>query len=120
MASTVYFAVSLPNTIADSGEGAEALTTLRSAVSTDYGTTSPFQIPDFKIGSLDSLVQQADDVAKLESGCRAVVEKVTESLKTILEGDIEKLQEQKVVGERRSLREVNLIWREMLNIRQGL
>lgn len=100
MASIVYFAVSLPNTIAKSGDRDDALTTLRSTVSTDYGTTYPFPIPDFKIGSLDTLVQQADDVAKLESGCRGVVEKITESLRALLEGDVEKLEEQKVVNDR--------------------
>lgn len=99
MASPVYFSVALPNSISPSGERDEALTALRSGVSSDHGSTYPFNIPEFKIGTLDMLVQQADELAKLDSGCRGVVEKVTDSLRTLLEGDMDKLQEQKVVNE---------------------
>jgi V-type H+-transporting ATPase subunit C len=95
-----YFLVSLPLSIAPSEQQDEALTTLRSAVQNDYGTTFPFKMPDFKVGTLDALVQQADDLAKLEGGCKAVVDKVADSLRGLLEGDEEKLQEQKVVNDK--------------------
>lgn len=99
MPPQTFFLVSLPTSISPSGERDEALTALRSAVSTDYGTTYPFSIPSFKIGTLDALVQQADDLTKLEQGCKSVVDKITDSLKNILEGDEAKLQEQKVVND---------------------
>lgn len=102
MASSVFFSVSLPSSISPSGDAEEALTTLRSAVSTDAGTTYPFSIPQFKIGTLDAFIQQADELSKLESGCRQVVEKITDQLRTLLEGDEEKLAEQKVVNESES------------------
>lgn len=100
MAPQTYYLVSLPASISASGEPSEALTTLRSAVSTDNGTTYPFNVPHFKIGTLDALVQQADELARLEGGCKGVVDKVADSLRGLLEGDEDKIQEQKVVNDR--------------------
>ncbi|KAK5114926.1 hypothetical protein LTR62_002085 [Meristemomyces frigidus] len=100
MPSQTYFLVSLPNSISPSGNKDDALTALRSAVQTDNGTTFPFAIPNLKVGTLDALVQQADDLSKLENGCRGVVEKIQDSLRGLLEGDEEKLQEQKVVNDK--------------------
>jgi len=94
-----YLLVSLPTSISPTNDHDEALTALRSAVTTDYGSVFPFSIPEFKIGSLDTLVQQADDLAKLEVGCSGVVSKVGDSLTTILEGDQEKLSQQKTVND---------------------
>jgi V-type H+-transporting ATPase subunit C len=96
---TKYLLISLPTSISPSGDRDDALTTLRSAVTSDYGTVFPFKIPDFKIGTLDALVQQADDLAKLESACEGVVAKVGESLRMILEGDEEKIAQQKTVND---------------------
>ena len=94
-----YLLVSLPTSISPSNDHDEALTALRSAVTTDYGSVFPFQIPEFKIGTLDALVQQADDLSKLGQGCEAVVGKVGDSLKNILEGDEEKISQQKTVND---------------------
>lgn len=97
--ATKYLLVSLPTSISPTNNHDEALTSLRSAVTTDNGTVFPFQIPEFKIGTLDALVQQADKLAQLESGCEAVVAKVGESLKAILQGDEEKIAQQKIVND---------------------
>ena len=94
-----YLLVSLPTSISPTNDHDEALTTLRSAITTDYGTVFPYTIPEFKIGTLDALVQQADDLAKLDSGCESVVGKVGDSLKTILQGDQEKISQQKTVND---------------------
>lgn len=99
-----YLLVSLPTSISPSNDHDEALTALRSAVTTDYATVFPFQIPEFKIGTLDALVQQADDLAKLAQGCEAVVGKVGDSLRNILEGDEEKISQQKTVNDSRRMR----------------
>lgn len=100
--TTKYLLVSLPASISPANDHDEALTTLRSAVTVDYGTVFPFPIPEFKIGTLDALVQQADDLAKLEAACEGVVAKVGDSLKTILEGDEEKLSQSKTVNDSQS------------------
>lgn len=94
-----YLLVSLPTSISRTNDHDEALTALRSAVTTDYGTVFPFQIPEFKIGTLDALVQQADDLSKLEAACEGVVSKVGDSLKAILEGDEEKIGQSKTVND---------------------
>ncbi|KAL9577088.1 MAG: hypothetical protein Q9212_006599, partial [Teloschistes hypoglaucus] len=98
--NTKYLLVSLPASISRTNDHDEALTALRSAVTTDYGTVFPFSIPEFKIGTLDALVQQADELAKLETGCEGVVGKVGDSLKTILEGDESKISKHKTVNDK--------------------
>ncbi|KAH7114435.1 vacuolar ATP synthase subunit C [Dendryphion nanum] len=97
---TKYLLVSLPTSISPSNHAEEALTALRSTVTTDVGTTYPFAIPEFKIGTLDALVQQADDLAKLESACEGVVGKVGDSLRNLLEGDEDRLQQQKTINDK--------------------
>ena len=98
-----YLLVSLPTSISPANEHDEALTTLRSTITNDYGSVFPFPIPDFKIGTLDALVQQADDLAKLDSSSEGVVVKVGDSLKAILEGDEEKISQQKTVNDSESI-----------------
>ncbi|KAL8667371.1 MAG: hypothetical protein Q9168_007258, partial [Polycauliona sp. 1 TL-2023] len=98
--NTKFLLVSLPASISPSNNHDEALTTLRSAITSNDGTVFPFSIPEFKIGTLDALVQQADDLVKLESGCEAVVGKVGDSLRTILEGDEGKIAQQKTVNDK--------------------
>ena len=99
MSRQTFFLVSLPTSISPSNDRDEALTALRSTVTTDNGTTSPFNVPAFKIGTLDALVGQADELAKLEQGCQNVVGKVADSLRSVLEGDEEKIAEQKNVND---------------------
>lgn len=99
MSKQTYFLVSLPTSISSSNDKDEALTALRSTVTNDLATTVPFAIPSFKIGTLDALVQQADELGKLEQSCHAVVSKVADSLRSILEGDEDKITEQKNVND---------------------
>ena len=102
---TKYLLVSLPTSISPTGDKEEALNALRSNVA-DNGKVQPFKIPEFKIGTLDALVQQADDLAKLESSCEVVVAKVGDSLRSLLEGDEEKIAQQKTVNDSRSIRTI--------------
>lgn len=97
--TTKYMLVSLPASVTPSNHHDDALGALQKAVTNDYGTVSPFPIPEFKIGTLDALVRQADELAKLESSCQAVVSKVGDSLKNILEGDEQKISQQKTVND---------------------
>lgn len=94
-----YLLVSLPTSIAPSNDREEALTALRSTVSNDVGATHPFNLPNFKIGTLDALVQQADDLSKLNSACEQVVNKVGDSLRGILDGDEDKIAQQKTIND---------------------
>ncbi|KAI0447048.1 vacuolar ATP synthase-like protein subunit C 1 [Xylaria telfairii] len=84
-----YALVSLPST----------LDSLKATVA-DNGAVAPFSIPNFKIGTLDALVQQADDLVKLDSACQALVAKVGDSLRTLYDGDEQKADQQKVVNDK--------------------
>lgn len=95
---TKYVLVSLPTSISPTNDKEEALAALKSTIA-ENGTILPFKVPEFKIGTLDALVQQADDLAKLEGACEGVVAKVGDSLRTLLEGDEEKISQQKTVND---------------------
>ncbi|KAI6246601.1 V-type proton ATPase subunit C [Erysiphe necator] len=94
-----YILVSLPTSIASNDSG-EAFNTIRSTVAGDNVATVPFKIPEFKTGTLDILVRQADELAKLEGNCAATVAKINDYLKSLLEGDEEKVSQQKKVNDK--------------------
>ena len=98
MQPTQYILVSLPLRIFDD----DPLAALTATVGRDNGETLPFSIPSFKIGTLDALVQHADDLAKLNAACEAAVAKVADSLKGILDGDEDKTAQQKMVNDSRA------------------
>lgn len=94
-----YLLVSLPTSIVPSHHRDDALAAVSTTVSPENGSVASFPIPEFKIGTLDALVQQADELAKLESSCQAVVGKVGDALKNILEGDEAQIERMKVVND---------------------
>ena len=94
-----YLLVSLPTSISSSNDEKEAFQALQATVTKDSESVKNFTIPEFKVGTLDALIQQADDLAKLEGACEAVATKVGDSLRTILEGDEGKLAQQKTVND---------------------
>ena len=106
---TKYLLVSLPSSVSPSNSKDEALNALESTVFASDVSVQPFKIPEFKIGTLDALVQQADDLAKLESSCEAVVAKVGDSLRSLLEGDEDKIAQQKTVNDSTLLNRVGLL-----------
>lgn len=97
-----YLLVSLPTSITPAKDHEAAFNALRAVVSSDHGTIYPFSIPELKIGTLDALVQQADDLAKLDTACEGVVGKIGDALQNILDGDQEKLAQQKAVNDSES------------------
>ncbi|KAK8144762.1 Vacuolar ATP synthase subunit C [Beauveria asiatica] len=97
--SAKYAVVSLPLSAFDSSDRDDALSSLRGTVG-DNGNVVPFKIPYFKIGTLDGLVQHADDLAKLEANCEAVVAKVADSLHSVLDGDPDRLASYKMVNDK--------------------
>ncbi|CAN8099516.1 unnamed protein product [Discula destructiva] len=95
-----YILLSLPLRTFDTGDKDEAVQALGSTIGSENGTTTTFPVPAFKIGTLDALVQQADELAKLHAGCEGVVQRVADSLKTILEGDEDKIAQNKMVNDK--------------------
>ena len=98
-APPLYLLISLPTGISSTSDQEEAFGALRAGVSTDNGAVTPFHIPEFKIGTLEALVKHAEELDKLESTCSAVAGKVGDSLKSILDGDEEKVSQQKMVND---------------------
>lgn len=94
-----YLLVSLPTSIVPSHHRDDALNAVSTTVSHENGSVASFPIPEFKIGTLDALLQQADELAKLENSCQAVVGKVGDALKNILEGDEAQIERMKVVND---------------------
>ena len=97
--NTKYLFVSVPCSITPSGHKEDAIQALQRAANRDYATVSPFSIPEFKIGTLDALIQQSDDLAKLAGMCEGVVSKVGDTLRNIWEGNEEKIAQQKLVND---------------------
>lgn len=94
-----YLFISVPSSITPSGHKDDAIQSLQTAVNESYGTVLPLSIPEFKIGTLDALIQQSEELAKLESMCNGVVSKVGDTLKNILDGDEEKMAQHKSVND---------------------
>lgn len=97
--SAIYLAVSVPASITPSGHRDDALASLQKAVSPSNGEVLNFNIPEFKIGTLDALLQQSDELGKLEGLCNTVVGKVGDTLKNVLDGDEEKIAMHKNVND---------------------
>ncbi|KAI5862667.1 ATPase, V1 complex, subunit C [Durotheca rogersii] len=97
---TKYILLSLPLSTFDTGDRREALESLKATINPENGTILPFAVPDLKIGSLDALVQQADDLAKLGNACDGVVNKVGESLRALYGGNDDMASQQKMVNDK--------------------
>ncbi|KAK2761547.1 Vacuolar ATP synthase subunit C [Arachnomyces sp. PD_36] len=97
---TKYILISLPSSITPSHHRDDALEKITSTISVDQDAVTSFPIPEFKIGTLDALVHQADELTRLEGLCEAVVGKVGDSLKTILEGDEAQIERMKTVNDK--------------------
>lgn len=94
-----YLLLSLPTSIVPSHHKDDALDAVSTTVAPENGSAASFPIPEFKIGTLDALVQQADELAKLEGQCQGVVAKVGDALKNILDGDEAQIERMKVVND---------------------
>lgn len=86
-----YLFVALPCSIVPSGHKDDAIGAIQRAAKSENGLASQFSIPDFKVGTLDALIQQSEELGKIEGLCKAVVAKVGDTLKNVLEGDEEKI-----------------------------
>jgi len=99
MSKNKYLLVSVPSSVTPSGHKDDAIQALQKAVNESYGTVSSFSIPEFKVGTLDALIQLGDELGKFESMCLGVVSKVGETLKNILNGDEGKMAQHKIVND---------------------
>ncbi|KAL0636210.1 Vacuolar ATP synthase subunit C, partial [Maublancomyces gigas] len=85
MTGSTYLLVALPSSIHPSNDPTNAFASLQATVPPDAGTISSFPIPEFKIGTLDALVLQADELAKLDANVEAAVAKVVDVLRSVVD-----------------------------------
>ncbi|KAK5074042.1 Vacuolar ATP synthase subunit C [Lithohypha guttulata] len=95
-----YLFVALPSSITPSGHKDDAIGSIQRAVKTENGQVTPFNVPDFKVGTLDALIQQSEELGKIEGLCKGVVSKVGDTLRNVLEGDEEKIVMHKNVNDK--------------------
>jgi len=86
MSGSRYLLVALPTSISRSHDASEALAKIRGVIPSDADSVSSFPIPEFKIGTLDALVMQADELAKLDANVEGAVNKVVDVLRHIVPG----------------------------------
>ncbi|KAJ1987204.1 Vacuolar ATP synthase subunit C [Dimargaris cristalligena] len=78
-----YWLISLP---AD-GDRNTAWQRLRSDVAADQTDLCTFNVPEFKIGTLDSLVQLSDELIKTDMAYGVVTTKIVDVLRNLVKGD---------------------------------
>lgn len=83
-----YILVALPSSIARSHHTDDAFDIISRTLSSasSEALTHSFPIPDFKIGTLDALVQQADELAKLDANVEGAIHKVIDVLRSLVPG----------------------------------
>lgn len=99
MSRNKYLFVSVPSSVASSGHKDDAIQAIQKAVNESNGTVTPFAIPEFKVGTLDTLIQQSEELGKLQGLCMGVVGKVGDTLGNILDGDEDKISQHKTVSD---------------------
>ncbi|KAI8927064.1 ATPase, V1 complex, subunit C [Entophlyctis helioformis] len=67
----------------------------------DYAEVLPFQLPEFKVGTLDSLVVLSDELAKTDQAFEAIVVKVADGLRNLLNNDMDQWKANLIVGDKR-------------------
>jgi len=70
------------------------MTSKQNGLSTNY----KFNLPDLKVGTLDTLVGLSDDLGKLDTYCESVTRKVAQYLGEVLDDQRDKLQENLLVN----------------------
>lgn len=96
-----YLFVALPSSVSPSGHKDDVIGSIQRAVKSDNGLVTQMNIPDFKVGTLDALIQQSEELGKIEGLCKNVVSKVGDTLRNVLDGDEEQMVRHKTVNDSR-------------------
>ncbi|KAJ3202814.1 hypothetical protein HDU67_000260 [Dinochytrium kinnereticum] len=82
---------------------AEAAAKLRDKIASkanDLAELVTFTLPDFKVGTLDSLVLLSDELAKADSTYESTTMKIADNMKSLLGGDLDRWRSNLVVNDR--------------------
>jgi len=77
----------------------EVVNSLRSKIA-GQAEIRPFRLPDFKIGTLDSLVVLSDDLNKYDQAFEAITVKIADNLKSLVHGDVEQWKNNLIVDDK--------------------
>jgi len=91
--STIVISAPIETTSAD------VVNSLRSKIS-GQAEIRPFSLPDFKIGTLDSLVVLSDDLGKYDQAFEGITSKIAENLKSLLHGDVDQWEKNLIVDDK--------------------
>lgn len=94
-----YLFTAFPSSVAPSGHKDDVIGLIQRAVKSENGMVNQINIPDFKVGTLDALIQQSEELGKIEGLCKSVVSKVGDTLKNVLDGDEEQMVRHKTVND---------------------
>ncbi|KAK9477018.1 hypothetical protein V1514DRAFT_297194 [Lipomyces japonicus] len=100
---TLYYLISLPSSVAPAGSDPESglvkdlASTLQLQSNDDV---SQFLIPHFKIGTLDQLVQQSEELSKIDAQFESVVSRTVDILKNVYDGNKDQVENAKRVSEK--------------------
>ncbi|KAI9361220.1 ATPase, V1 complex, subunit C [Zopfochytrium polystomum] len=81
----------------------ETVAKLREKISSkasDLADVFPFNLPDFKVGTLDTLVVLSDDLAKSDAAFEAITVKIGENLRGLLSNDLDQWRNNLTVNEK--------------------
>ncbi|OUM59267.1 hypothetical protein PIROE2DRAFT_21266 [Piromyces sp. E2] len=77
----------------------EVVNSLRSKIA-GQAEIRPFRLPDFKIGTLDSLVVLSDDLGKYDQAFEGITNKIAENLKSLVHNDVEQWKNNLIVDDK--------------------
>ena len=69
----------------------------------EYADIFPFTIPEFKVGTLDSLMLLSDELSKMDLNIETAVTKIADALKGLLNNDVESWKEALLVGDSKKI-----------------
>ncbi|CDO55734.1 similar to Saccharomyces cerevisiae YKL080W VMA5 Subunit C of the eight-subunit V1 peripheral membrane domain of vacuolar H+-ATPase (V-ATPase) [Geotrichum candidum] len=100
MSNDLFYLISLPQNAAPNGGDPELQLESWYAENLNISPSdvTPFNIPVFKIGTLDSLVQQSEELAKLDGQFHGVVSKLSDIIDSVYEGNAAKIASAKKVN----------------------
>jgi len=90
-----YWTVSVPA----SGNKADAYNILKAKLH-DHADVSQFPVPEFKVGTLDSLVVISDELVKHDTAAENTVNKIVDAIRILLGNDVDQIKSNLSVSEK--------------------
>lgn len=101
MSSELFYLISLPTSVISRGDPEEELEKwYKESLALPSSNIKSFSIPQFKIGTLDSLVQLSEELAKIDGQFSGILSKISDIISTLYDGNIAQVNASKRVEDR--------------------